>query len=37
MCFAGWRSRQMVERYGASAAASRDHRAHERMSPGDQL
>jgi site-specific recombinase XerD len=37
MRLAGWRSRQMVERYGASAAADRARRAHERLSPGDQF
>jgi hypothetical protein len=34
---AGWRTREMLQRYGASAAGARAREAHRRMSPPDQL
>jgi site-specific recombinase XerD len=37
MHLAGWRSRQMLDRYGASAAGERAREAHRRMPPGDRL
>lgn len=37
MQLAGWRSRDMLGRYGASAAAERARSEHRRLSPGDRV
>lgn len=37
MRITGWRSRQMLARYGASAGAERARKAHARLSPADRL
>ncbi|GAA1405318.1 hypothetical protein GCM10009639_52120 [Kitasatospora putterlickiae] len=37
MRITGWRSRQMLTRYGASAAGERARQEHRQLSPGDRL
>jgi site-specific recombinase XerD len=37
MQVAGWKSRDMLNRYGASAAAERARDEHRRLSPGDRI
>lgn len=37
MTLAGWQSRQMLQRYGASAAADRARESYERMGIGDRV
>lgn len=37
MRITGWKSRQMLSRYAASAGTERAHLAHKRLSPGDRL
>jgi hypothetical protein len=33
----GWRSREMVNRYGASAASERARDAHRKLAPGEDV
>jgi integrase/recombinase XerC len=37
MLLAGWQSREMLKRYGASAATERALAASARMAPGDRI
>lgn len=37
MRLVGWKSRQMLHRYGASAADARAHEAHKRLNLGDRI
>ena len=37
MRLAGWKSRQMVQRYGASVGHEGAMQAHRRLSPGDRI
>ena len=37
MSLGGWKSRQMLDRYGRSAAAERARAAHRKLSPADRL
>jgi hypothetical protein len=37
MALGGWRSPQMLSRYGSSARAERAKATYERMAPGDRL
>ncbi len=37
MRIAGWRTREMLQRYGASAADACAREAHRHMSPADRL
>ena len=37
MMLTGWKSRSMLQRYGASKASQRAREAHRRLSPGDRL
>ena len=37
MALAGWKSRTMLGRYGASKASERARSAHRRLSPGDRF
>jgi hypothetical protein len=37
MRLAGWKSRVMLQRYGASAADARAREAHRRLSPAGRL
>jgi site-specific recombinase XerD len=37
MRITGWKSREMLDRYGASAASERAREAHRRLGPGDRL